>query len=63
MVIKKQINKILRAVVNKDEKYWYDSWIIKWGRVEKDIWAVVDGYHCAVCGEIPDGPFYCEEHK
>lgn len=42
MKAKERITQILMDVTQRDEKYWYDCTYLRWGKVEKDLHAVID---------------------
>jgi len=60
---KKEISEILRKVIHGEEVYYLDGKYVRWGRVEKDLHAVLerllrrraaDGDQpCLHCGETP----------
>ena len=39
---KKEVSKILRKVIHAEEVYYLDGKYVRWGRVEKDLHAVLE---------------------
>ena len=74
MKIPKYDNIVNKEAKNPLEQIIYDfepAAGIPYTEFREDLQRLVDwllyqrdtNYHCAVCGETPDGPFYCPEHK
>ncbi len=39
---KEEVSEILRKITNRDEDYFLDGKYCRWGRVERDLWAVLE---------------------
>ena len=56
---KKEVSEILRKVIHAEEVYYLDGKYVRWGRVEKDLHAVIErlltqraGDVCPVCNGL-----------
>lgn len=68
---KKEVSEILRKVIHAEEVYYLDGKYVRWGRVEKDLYAVLerlltkralDGARfCPACHALlEEGSVYCD---
>ena len=68
---KKEVSEILRKVIHAEEVYYLDGKYVRWGRVEKDLHAVLerlltqralDGARfCPACHALlEEGSVYCD---
>ena len=37
---KRAVHMIIHSVINRDPKYWLDNTYVRWGKIEKDLWAL-----------------------
>ena len=56
---KKEVSEILRKVIHAEEVYYLDGKYVRWGRVEKDLHAVLERL---LTKRAPDLTKACEKH-
>jgi len=40
--LKQRVSKIIRKITTLDKEYVLDAQYIQWGRVERDLWRIID---------------------